>query len=455
MKVHFLGAAETVTGSKFLIELEGFNIMIDCGLFQGEKALRLRNWEDLPFDVKKIDVVLLTHGHIDHVGYLPRLIKKGFRGRVIGTDPTLAIAEIILLDSAKIQEESAERANKEGYSKHQPALPLYTLLEAEKAIAQFESINEGEWMVLYDKVKVRFQCNGHILGSTFIELEIQGKRLVFSGDVGRKVDQLLFPPEKIKRADYLFIESTYGDRIHPNENLKDKLNVIIKQTLKNHGNLIIPSFAVERAQLLIYLLWQMMEKGEIPKMPVVLDSPMGINVLNVFNKYRSWHKLPLEHSVQMSRVIKQVVDYKETWEVIDDKRSKIVIAGSGMVTGGRVLTYLKQMVSLPQTNVLIVGFQAEGTRGRALLEGAKEIQLFGKSVPVKATIFEIEDLSAHADQRELLDWLQSIENPPKKTFIIHGEKTVAEEFKRKLEEKFAWDCFVPALFHIETINLEG
>ncbi|MCB0534195.1 MAG: MBL fold metallo-hydrolase [Saprospiraceae bacterium] len=451
IQIHFLGAAGTVTGSKHLIELAGKKLLIDCGLFQGLKKLRLLNWEYLPVEAASIDAVLLTHAHLDHTGYLPRLVKSGFKGKIYGTAPTLYIAEIILRDSAKIQEEEAEQANKKGYSKHKPAKPLYDLKDAERTFSRFEEITRSEWTLLFEDINVRFQPVGHILGACFIELEVWGKRLVFSGDIGQTQDFLLYPPEKPEQADLLFLESTYGDRLHPKGDIEQELLQIIQDTYRDGGTLIIPSFAVERTQTLMYLLWQLREKGLMPNMPVFMDSPMGANVLHVFHKFSFWHKLINGDCEKMCAYIKTVTNFRETWEVIDDKRPKIVIAGSGMVTGGRVLTYLTRYLHRPETRVLLVGYQAEGTRGRQLLEGVHEVKIYGQYYPVKAKILELQGLSAHADQQELLDWLAVIKNTPEKVFIVHGEAHAADVLRVKIRDKYGWDCMVPELFSIETI----
>ena len=293
-KINFLGASGVVTGSKFLIETSEQNILIDCGMFQGLKELRELNWTNLPVDVVSIDVVLLTHGHLDHVGYLPRLYKQGFRGKIIGTAPTLAIAEIILKDSAKIHEESAEKANKEKFSKHMPALPFYTVRDAEETLGLFKTEIEDKWIRLSEHISYRFQYNGHIIGATFIELDINGKRFVFSGDIGRSDDYLLKNPKTPEWADFLFVESTYGNKLHPDEDVEQKLTSIIKEIIHNKGNLIIPSFAVERLQTLMYILWKLYKKNKIPNIPVFIDSPMGNNVLDVFKRFPKWHKLSIE-----------------------------------------------------------------------------------------------------------------------------------------------------------------
>ncbi|TXD71978.1 MBL fold metallo-hydrolase RNA specificity domain-containing protein [Aequorivita antarctica] len=451
LKIHFLGAAGTVTGSKFLIETTEKNILIDCGMFQGLKELREKNWEYLPIDVSEIDVVLLTHGHLDHTGYLPRLVKQGFRGKIIGTAPTLAITKIILLDSAKIHEEEAEKANEEGYSKHKPAEPFYSVEEAEVTLGFFQAEERDQWIELSENIKYRFRYNGHIIGATFIELEIFGKALVFSGDIGREQDLLLFPPEKPERADYLFMESTYGNKLHPQESVSDKLVELINKTIHNRGNLIIPSFAVERLQTLMFLLWKLYNEKRIPNIPIFIDSPMGNNVLSVFESFPDWHKLPMKDFNAMNNRMNIITSYKETWETIDNPQPKVVIAGSGMVTGGRVLTYLKQMIDKTNTTVLLVGYQAEGTRGRQLLEGAYELKFFGKYYPVKAEIHHIESLSAHADQQGLLDWTSSIKNKPEEVFLIHGEPTAQDAFRVKLRDTYGWNVTIPKLYDIKEI----
>jgi metallo-beta-lactamase family protein len=452
IKIHFLGASGVVTGSKFLIETSEKNILIDCGMFQGMKELRELNWKDLPIDVSGIDTVLITHGHLDHVGYLPRLFLQGFRGKILGTAPTLAIAEIILMDSAKIHEEEAKKANKENYTKHSPALPFYTIKDVEKTVGFFLTINENKWIELAKNSSCRFQYNGHIIGSTFIELEIDGKRLVFSGDVGRKNDYLLRPPAKPKWADYLFLESTYGNRIHSKDDLETMLPELIKDTLSKKGNLVIPSFAVERLQTLIYVLWKLYKNNKIPKIPIYVDSPMGNNVLQVFKEFPEWHKLSENQYNAMRNHATIIQSYKETWEVIDNPQSKIIIAGSGMVTGGRVLTYLQYLIGNPSTTVLLVGYQAEGTRGRKLQDGIDEIKIYGKYFPVKATIKTIGSLSAHADQHELIDWTDSIVNTPEKVFLVHGEQEAAESLKVQLQQKYNWNIQLPKLFESEDLN---
>lgn len=452
-RLHFFGAASTVTGSKILVETDQANVLVDCGMFQGLKELRLLNWRPIAFDAARIDCVLLTHGHLDHVGYLPRLFRQGFKGSVIGTGPTLGIAEIILRDSARIHEEEAKKANEEGYSKHDPALPFYTTREVEVVVKHFKSCERDKWHSLSDHIKCRFRSNGHILGSCFIELDLGKKRLVFSGDVGRKNDLLLDDPEKPERADFLVMESTYGNKVHPPDEIEDLLSTLIKKIIHTRGTLIIPTFAVERLQVVMSILWRLYQRNRIPGLPIYIDSPMGINVLSLFREFPEWHKLPLKELNAASNHMRLVSSYAETWEAIDDIRAKVVVAGSGMVTGGRVLTYLQQYIDQPNTIVLLVGYQAEGTRGRQLQEGAHEVKIRGRYYPIKAEVQHIESLSAHADQQDLIEWLDQITVKPEKVFLVHGEPTALDVLRVKLKDSNEWDPIVPGLNEIHNLEI--
>jgi metallo-beta-lactamase family protein len=311
----------------------------------------------------------------------------------------------------------------------------------------------NKWIPLSTHISYRFQYNGHIIGATFIELDINGKRFVFSGDIGRPHDYLLENPKKPEWADFLFIESTYGNKLHPDANIEAVLSQIIKDTIQKKGNLVIPSFAVERLQTLMYVLWKLYKKNKIPNIPIFIDSPMGNNVLEVFKRFPKWHKLSMTDYHAMCNHINIIQSYKETWETIDDNRSKIIIAGSGMVTGGRVLTYLQQLIDEPATTVLLVGYQAEGTRGRQLQEGVHEIRFFGKYYPVKATVKSIESLSAHADQNDLLDWMSNIKNIPEHVFLIHGESAALDAFRVKIEDTYNWHVTIPKLSDVEKLMI--
>ena len=453
INIHFLGAAGTVTGSKYLVDTGERKILIDCGLFQGLKELRLKNWEYPPVDVSEIDAVLLTHGHMDHTGYLPRLVKQGFKGAIYGTNPTLDIAKIILNDSAKIQEQEAERANKEGYSKHSPAEPLYTLKDVERTIPGFKGIPPSQWLPILKDVKARFQYNGHILGATYIELDIHGKRFVFSGDIGRTNDLLLYPPLKPASADVLFIESTYGGRFHPEEEEAiPQIEKLVNDTINRGGSLFIPSFSVERAQLMMLIFWRLLKENKIPKVQMIMDSPMGANVLELFHRTRDWHRLEDNECDEMCSHFTVVSSYRETMELRTDNKPKIVIAGSGMLTGGRMLNYLETQAQNPKNTLLFVGYQAEGTRGRKLLEGDKELKVYGKWVPLNMEVAEIEGLSAHADHKELIDWMSEIRNNPKRIFIVHGEKESAEALQKGIEKTYGWNSKIPQLYSIEEIK---
>jgi len=450
--IHFLGAAGTVTGSKYLLETGNTNILIDCGLFQGLKELRLKNWEYPPVDASTIDAVLLTHGHLDHTGYLPRLVKQGFNGPIYGSNPTMDIATIILKDSARIQEQEAKRANKEGYSKHHPAKPLYDLDDVDNTLPHFKRIPPGQWLPLFDGIHVRFSYNGHILGGTFIELDIYGKYFVFSGDIGRTNDLLLYPPLKPKKADFLFIESTYGGRFHPEEaEAVPVIEKIVNETIGRGGSLFIPSFSVERAQLLMMILGGLIKENKIPKVPMIMDSPMGADVLELFQRTRDWHRLDDEACYEMCSYFTVVSSFRETLLIRENKDPKIIIAGSGMLTGGRILNYLEVQAQNPNNTLLFVGYQAEGTRGRRLLDGEKGFKAYGKWVSFKMQIATIEGLSAHADHTELLDWMSDLQSKPERIFIVHGEKESGESLKKGIKESYQWNAELPELYSITNV----
>ena len=451
MKIHFFGAASTVTGSKYLVETATTSVLIDCGMFQGLKFLRELNREPLPYLPENIDFVIITHGHLDHCGWLPVLVRSGFKGKIFCTAPTKEIIKIILLDSAKIQEEEAERANKEHFSKHDQATALYTVADAEAVFPHLRVIEPNLDVKISDAVYFNFFYASHILGACSVNLVAEGKTLVFSGDIGQDDDVLLFPPKKPKQADYLFLESTYGNRLHPNTNTLLELETIINNTFNRGGNVVIPSFAVERVQTVMYLLWQLQKEERLPKMPFIIDTPMGIDVIQLFLEFGKWHKLSLEECQEMCKMFTLISDYKDTIEAIYDERPKVVIAASGMITGGRVLSYLERYIGKPETTVLLVGYQAEGTRGRKLLEGAKEIKMYGKYYPVEANVILIESLSAHGDQKDLLNWLSELENTPQRVFLVHGENEAADELRHQIKEHYGFECTVPYLGQVVEI----
>ncbi len=445
MKIKFLGGAGTVTGSKTLVESNGLRILIDCGQFQGIKPLRELNWEPLPILPSSIDCVLLTHGHLDHCGWLPRLVKQGFSGKIYCTSPTAAIAKLIMIDSAKIQEEEAKLANTGHYSRHQVAEPLYTVKDAEAVFPLFRIIKINDRIALDAEISAHYSNAGHILGACTISLELEGKTLVFSGDIGRDDDVLLYPPTKPRKGDYIFLESTYGNRIHPDTDVKLELESYIINAVEKGGTVIIPSFAVERAQTIMYLLWQLKKEDRLPDVPLVIDTPMGISMLQVFENSKSWHKMDESDYVAMCKMFTINSDYEETIATIFNEQPKVIIAASGMITGGRVLSYLERYIELPQTTVIMIGYQAEGTRGRKLLDGATEIKIRGKYYAVAAKILEIQSLSAHGDQNDLLNWLKELQPKPTKVFLVHGENQPADELRIKIQEKFGFDCMIPLM----------
>lgn len=443
LSIQFLGAAGTVTGSKHLLKTSEGDFLIDCGLFQGLKFLRLKNWEQLPLNIQNLKGVILTHAHLDHCGYLPLLYKNGFRKKIFCSAPTRDLSEIILRDSAKIQEEDAAIANKKGFSKHHPALPLYTEELVDKTLTLFEIVEPGQTLNLSPGVKVTFLPNGHILGSCYLIVETEGVRILFSGDLGRPFSPLLNAPASILPADYLVMESTYGDRVHSTLSVLDQLADVVNETLRQKGNLLIPSFAVGRAQELMHLLNQLKIQNKIPDVPVFLDSPMGANATNIFRRHPSWHKLSPTQCTSIFERVQIVSKFEETIDIIDTPGSKIIIAASGMLTGGRVLYYLEKYIVNRHNTILLTGFQPAGTRGRALQDGTHELKMHGSYYPVKAQVRSLSAMSGHADQAEMIQWLSQINSPPKKIFLVHGENTAREAFRVKLETELNWKVEVP------------
>lgn len=444
IRLQFLGASGTVTGSRYLLETSRYKLLVDCGQFQGLKALRERNREHFPVKPSSIQAVLLTHGHLDHCGWLPVLVKQGFKGPIYCSEPTRAVASLILRDSGKIQEEEAERANHNGWTRHKPAEPLFTLEDAERCLKHFETIETHDWHGLLPGMKARWRPNAHILGSCSIEIlnENPHKTLVFSGDVGRADDQLLFPPEKPAHADVLLLESTYGDRLHPQSDPLAQLHQSISQTLLRGGTLLIPGFAVERLQLLLWLLNQLKDQGVLPKVPMLFDSPMGTAMLELFHRFRAWHRLDEDALDVLTSRIQVIEDSQDSQTWAANKAPKIVLAGSGMLTGGRIMNYLWHELGNPDSTILLSGYQAEGTRGRSLLTGASEVKMQGQWLPVRARIQNLEGLSAHADQAGLLDWLSELDTPPQDLFLVHGEPDSAKTLRSELQSRYGWEAHI-------------
>ncbi|MGM0944463.1 MAG: MBL fold metallo-hydrolase RNA specificity domain-containing protein [Bacteroidota bacterium] len=450
--VKFLGGAGSVTGSKYLIDIGEFEFLVDCGLFQGRRELRERNWDKFPMPADQMEAVLLTHAHLDHIGYLPRLVKQGFRGPIYCTEATAELAKILLLDSGKLQEEEAEYARKKGFSRHDDPQPLYGIEDAE---AVFPLLEPRPFEIPFDihpNITVTYYHAGHILGAAITKIKIKGeqqeKKLVFSGDLGRYHDPLLYPPTRIPRADILWIESTYGDRKASPMNPELELGLAIRETFDRGGLVIIPSFAVGRTQLVLYYLFQLMKKGKIPKVPIYLDSPMAIEATNLYNDFHQDHQLsasleekgnhPFNHD-QLHYYRKQ----EQSRALNEFRGNAIIVSASGMATGGRVLHHLFHHLPHERNGVVFVGFQAEGTRGRRLVEGEKYITIYGNQVPVNAKVYQIDGLSAHADQDELLEWAEGFCESPKMTFIIHGEENSAAALAEKLENELGWKSIIP------------
>jgi metallo-beta-lactamase family protein len=439
-EVRFLGGAGTVTGSRFLVQVAGLTLLIDCGLFQGLKSLRLQNWQPLEFPAHSIDAVLLTHGHMDHCGYLPCLIRQGFHGPVYCSAPSREVAAIILRDSGKIQEEEAAQANIQGYSRHHPAAPLYTVREAERALNKLEAIEAGQWLSLFPEhdLRVRWRYNSHILGACAIELEFKHQRLVVSGDIGRDDDLLLYPPCKPERADWILMESTYGDRQHPHEDVATRLENLAHQVLTRGGSLLLPGFAIERTQTLLWLLLQLKQTGRLPDVPLLLDSPMGMAMLEVFEHFTDWHRLSRTQCQALTAQVHVIEHAQESQKWARRQEPKIVLAGSGMLSGGRILNYLVYELAQPLSAVVLTGFQAEGTRGRDLREGIPHLKIQGNFYPVRAQIEQLEGLSAHADQQGLIDWLSALESPPRELILVHGEPAAAAALQARLMAEKGW-----------------
>lgn len=451
MKITFLGATETVTGSKYLVTLEHHKVLVDCGLFQGYKELRLRNWANLPIDPRTIDAVILTHAHIDHSGYIPLLIKNGFTGKIYCTHGTQELCEILLPDSGYLQEEEAAYANKKSSSKHTPALPLYTLLDAKRSLTHLHGCDFAKDYPLFDDLTVQFNRAGHILGAATVLLKSHDKSILFSGDLGRPHDPIMLAPVIPPNADYLVLESTYGNRSHEPEDPMDILAKTINKTAKRGGTVIIPAFAVGRAQSILYFIHQLKAKNHIPNLPVFLDSPMATNATEIFCRHPKEHRLTLAQCDQVYGSVNYIHSVLESYELDKKPMPKIIVSASGMATGGRVLHHIKTFAGDKRNAIVFTGFQAGGTRGDRMIRGEREIKIFGEIIRVNAEVVMINNLSAHADREEILEWLKQFQKPPRKVFITHGEAEAAASLKANIEDVLKWHCIVPKYRQEETL----
>lgn len=443
MKIQFLGATNTVTGSKYLVSIGQRRLLVDCGLFQGLKMLRLRNWEPLPFDPRQIDAVILTHAHIDHSGYLPLLVRQGFRGPVYCTEATADLCGILLPDAGHLQEEEADYANRHSFSKHAPALPLYTEADARRSLKQLRPQAFDQDIALGDDITLRFTPAGHILGAACVQLHDGQRSLVFSGDLGRLESLIMRPPAAIRHADYLVVESTYGNRLHEAGDPLDKLADVIRRTAARQGVVIVPVFAVGRAQELMYYIHQLKVAGRIPDIPVYLNSPMASRATQIFHHYAGEHRLNRQQCEDMLASVQIVNSAEESKRLNSRNGPMIILAASGMATGGRVVHHLKAFAPWQRNTILFAGFQAAGTRGETILSGADSVKIHGEYVPVRAEVQNLSNLSAHADYAEILRWLDGFRQPPKRTFITHGEPVAADCLRRRIKDEKGWRCMVP------------
>lgn len=457
----FLGAARTVTGSKYLLTHGKAVVLFDCGLFQGLKELRLRNWEDLPIPASSINAVVLTHAHLDHVGYVPRLVKQGFKGPVFCTSGTAELSQLVLPDSGRIQEEDARQANRHGYSKHSPAMPLYDEADAHRALTHFHPVSFHRQIEVADGVTVEFKGSGHLLGSAYIVTRLSGgKTILFGGDLGRYARPVLPDPEAAVQADVVLVESTYGDRDHPSDDQGDGLAVVIRETTGRGGKVVIPSFAIGRVEELLYWIRRLENERRIPVLPVYVDSPMASEALRFYTQ--RVHELdpemqpsrkPGAHDVSTFATARfQVIaSPQQSKELTASRKPGIVISSSGMATGGRVLHHLAAALPDPKNTVLLVGFQAAGTRGRQLLEGAPEVRIHGMQVPVRARVAKLNQMSGHADRGEIVRWLKTLPAPPQRLFLVHGEPAPMDALKATIKNELGWDAATPQ--HLESVSL--
>lgn len=450
--LRFLGAAGTVTGSRYLIEVGRRRILIDCGLFQGFKTLRARNRKPFPARPDGIDTVLLTHAHLDHTGYLPALIRSGFAGRVLCTEATADLCGLILPDSGHLQEEEARYAARKGYSRHKKPAPLYTEADARAALERLDPVRFGRRIDMGDSLAATFLPAGHLLGAAQIRLEVEERVVHFSGDLGHDPDPLMRPPDAFDGADVLVCESTYGNRSHPDIDPEEELAPVLKRTFARGGAVLIPSFAVGRAQGLMYHVARLMTRGEIPRVPVYLNSPMAIDATEIYHRHHEEHHVSREDCVAMFRIADRVNSVDESKELNTRRGPMIIISASGMLTGGRILHHLVSFGPDPRNTILLSGFQAGGTRGAALVEGARQLRIFGRQVPIEAEVVQLQSFSGHADADEILRWLGKAKRAPAMTYVTHGELSASDTLRGRIDHELGWPARAPE--HLETINLD-
>jgi metallo-beta-lactamase family protein len=454
----FLGAARTVTGSKYLVDTGSSRVLVDCGLFQGLKALRARNWTDLPVEATSIHAVVLTHAHLDHTGYLPRLVAQGFRGRVFCTPATAELCRLVLPDAGRLQEEDAHEANRQGYTRHAPALPLFTESDAFRAITQLQPVGFHRAVPVAPGLEASFSPTGHLLGAAAITMTVDGRRVVFGGDLGRYDRPVLRDPDAIEAAEVLLVESTYGDRLHARDDGGERFGAIVRDTIARGGKVVIPAFAIGRVEEILYWLKRLEEQERIPVVPVFLDSPMAIGAMDYYARRISeldddMHEEGKPLASFATRRFQTAASALQSAEIVQSKTPAVIVSSSGMATGGRVLHHLKRVLPDSRNTVLFVGYQAPGTRGRSLVDGAGEVKIHGQLVPVAARVERIDAMSAHADQAEILRWLRGFARPPQTTYIVHGEEPAMDALRAAIGHELGaeWNTHAPA--YLEQVQL--